>query len=526
MLVFALAFMATGLCLGNPFPGLWKIWSSGNALVTDAAARGGLPAALFNGGLMALLSGAVLFFAGARPAGRAFSPFFACLAAGLLGANPLTALPILLGGLLYAAVRREPMGRVLPYTLQGFALTPAVAAFYQGSTGHPTPWSILLGIFAGLTAGFFCRPLALSTRPVHQGFNLYSMGLPLGVMAPILFGVYEALTGLPPSLSWNHTQHLITGQAYPQVYLPLLALLFGGLCLAGLLLGRSGGASYSALLAHAGLEADFLSLFGLSGLLLNMGVMGLLFLGVFVLFSIPLDGLALAALFFGLCCSGAGAHPRNIAPIFLGYCLAALFMRLPLRTPSLVMGLGFSAGLAPLGSKTRLPYGILAGFFHACLMPSILGYGGGFNLMTGSLACAMVALALFPMLRRSRQRYERRAWEAEASMPPQKEPEPGPGLPEAPRPARSPGFFLRLRNIFACLAALLFILTLVPGMGLGDSSSRLRALAYILGAVAYGAEILMLTHFFQKKAPLQEMLMPYLFGVLYIALGLGYLLGH
>ena len=45
-------------------------------------------------------------------------------------------------------------------------------------------------------------------------------------------------------------------------------------------------------------------------------------------------------------------------------------------------------------------------------------------------------------------------------------------------------------------------------------------------AVAYGAEILMLTHFFQKKAPLQEMLMPYLFGILYVALGLGYLLGH
>lgn len=85
--------------------------------------------------------------------------------------------------------------------------------------------------------------------------------------------------------------------------------------------------------------------------------------------------------------------------------------------------------------------------------------------------------------------------------------------------------FLLLRNIFACIAAGLFLLTLLP-LSFVSHSHVLRFAAYILGALAYGSEILALTHGFRKKQPLDEMLMPYLFGILYIALGFSYLLGH
>ena len=85
--------------------------------------------------------------------------------------------------------------------------------------------------------------------------------------------------------------------------------------------------------------------------------------------------------------------------------------------------------------------------------------------------------------------------------------------------------FLLLRNIFACIAAGLFLLTLLP-LSFVSHSHVLRFVAYILGALAYGSEILALTQGFHKKQPLDEMLMPYLFGVLYIALGFSYLLGH
>ena len=44
---------------------------------------------------------------------------------------------------------------------------------------------ILLGAAAGCIFGFCSVPLMLHTRMLHQGFNLYGMGIPLGIMADV-----------------------------------------------------------------------------------------------------------------------------------------------------------------------------------------------------------------------------------------------------------------------------------------------------------------------------------------------------
>ena len=51
-------------------------------------------------------------------------------------------------------------------------------------------------------------------------------------------------------------------------------------------------------------------------------------------------------------------------------------------------------------------------------------------------------------------------------------------------------------------------------------------MAYILGAGAYGSEVIVLTYGWRKNPGLKEMLMPYMFGVLYVLLGFSYLLGN
>ena len=51
-------------------------------------------------------------------------------------------------------------------------------------------------------------------------------------------------------------------------------------------------------------------------------------------------------------------------------------------------------------------------------------------------------------------------------------------------------------------------------------------MAYILGAGAYGAEVIVLTDGWRKNPGLKEMFMPYMFGVLYVLLGFSYLLGN
>lgn len=78
---------------------------------------------------------------------------------------------------------------------------------------------------------------------------------------------------------------------------------------------------------------------------------------------------------------------------------------------------------------------------------------------------------------------------------------------------------LRIRNVMVVLAVILFLLSL--------GSSRypvLRAVGYLLGAIAYVCEIFVLTDCFKVKIPHNELFMPYCFGPLYLIMGVGYLM--
>ena len=80
--------------------------------------------------------------------------------------------------------------------------------------------------------------------------------------------------------------------------------------------------------------------------------------------------------------------------------------------------------------------------------------------------------------------------------------------------------FLWIRNITVLAAVILFVLSLF----LHGASHGLRGCGYILGAVAYVAELFMMTDCFSKKVRHKELFMAYCFGPLYILLGLAYFL--
>lgn len=79
---------------------------------------------------------------------------------------------------------------------------------------------------------------------------------------------------------------------------------------------------------------------------------------------------------------------------------------------------------------------------------------------------------------------------------------------------------LRLRNALMLLAVTLFLFS----FGLKEYPS-LRAVGYILGALAYFCEIMVLTDCFKEKIPRNGLFMPYCFGPLYIIMGIGCLVG-
>lgn len=86
---------------------------------------------------------------------------------------------------------------------------------------------------------------------------------------------------------------------------------------------------------------------------------------------------------------------------------------------------------------------------------------------------------------------------------------------------KSERVFLVIRNAFVLVAAVLFILSLflhhVPA---------LKGIAYLFGAGAYVAELLMLTDCFRAKLHHEELFMVYCFGPLYVLMGISYLFGH
>lgn len=81
---------------------------------------------------------------------------------------------------------------------------------------------------------------------------------------------------------------------------------------------------------------------------------------------------------------------------------------------------------------------------------------------------------------------------------------------------------LDLKNILAILAVICF----TGSIFIDDRQFLLKAVAYGVGALAYLGELMAITHMFKKRVDSRELLMPILFGVMYIMLGFSYAIEH
>ena len=78
---------------------------------------------------------------------------------------------------------------------------------------------------------------------------------------------------------------------------------------------------------------------------------------------------------------------------------------------------------------------------------------------------------------------------------------------------------LILRNVFAALASVLFLISILTS----HRTHMLKVLAYFLCMLAYFSEYLHLTKFFREKIPHDELFMIYCFAPIYFLMGLSYL---
>ena len=289
--------------------------------------------------------------------------------------------------------------------LFGSALGPLATtlALEIGLSGFP---AVVVGVAGGVVAGFILPSLAMAMLRIHEGYNLYNIGLSCG-----FFGLFAAALlaaagrGVDVTVAWNDTPGLAM-----TLFTPILSAL---LAVWGIAMdGKNVLTGYRKILRLTGrLPSDFLDMVSPGAALLNMGILGLGGSAYVALvggdFSGPVIGGLLTLIGFG----AFGKHPRNTLPVAAGVIAATLLFGKSLTAPGPILALLFGTTLAPLAGEFGPFVGFIAGFLHLVLVERTAAWHMGMDLynngFAGGLTAGLVS-AVMEWIRANKQ--ERAGW--------------------------------------------------------------------------------------------------------------------
>ncbi len=395
LLVYVLALALAGLMFDDPaniLPGLWKIVTTQDVLITDYVEIAGPGAAFMNSALVTLISVGLLFLCKDPLNGFSITEMGLMSGFALFGKNFVNIWPIILGTWLYAKLQKEPFGKYTSVALLATALAPLVSFMGFGSPmSHP-----LGGLLMGMLIGMVLPPLSAYTYKVQNGMNLYNMGFACGLLAMMLVPILTALGNAPSSvLYWADGYNLPFGLALTALCLVLIVcgLFFSGRP------PWAAWAGYRRLLTSSGrAPSDFLRMVGSGPTLINMGVNGLLSTGYILLVDGELNGPTIGGILTIIGFSAYGKHARNILPVMGGVLLGGLFMHYDVNAPALQLAALFGTTLAPFAGVFGWPAGVLAGFLHSAVVLQAGYVLGGVNLYNNGFSGGLIAIVLFPLI--------------------------------------------------------------------------------------------------------------------------------
>lgn len=161
-------------------PRLYKsILRQSGRLVTDFITLSGFGIALFNMGLMGLLSLAYVLLVGGHFSGPVIGGMLTVVGFASFGKHPKNTIPVILGVVLSTLVFSGDLSSTGAILTAFFGTTLApIAGFY--------------GPLAGLLAGFFHMALVSNLAILHGGVNLYNNGFSGGFVAASLIPIFES----------------------------------------------------------------------------------------------------------------------------------------------------------------------------------------------------------------------------------------------------------------------------------------------------------------------------------------------
>ena len=405
LIVIMLSFIVLGLITDGPgeaLKGFIQIQVHSGRLISDFIPIGGIGGTLINASLAGAVGLFIIVILKVQLSGPTYAAIFTIMGFGFFGKTPLNILPILFGVYLSSKVAGKMFREYIIIALFGTALGPLVSfmVFEFGFTGVT---AVAVGILAGTITGFLLPAIAVSMLHLHQGYNLYNMGLSCG-----FFALFAASLVRAAGHQIESTMVWYSGES--PVVIWLVSVLSIGLIIIGLVSEKMKSIKEFINIQKipGRLPSDFMDMASLGGALINSGLIGIA--GSIYIFLVGGDfnGAMIAGLLTIMGFGAFGTHLKNSWSIVLGVVMSTLLFCGELSSPGPLLAALFGTTLAPLAGQFGILTGIIAGFIHLIMVMQTGAWQGGMNLynngFAGGLTAALI-VAVIQWYRSSKEKF-------------------------------------------------------------------------------------------------------------------------
>lgn len=391
--ILALIMIILAFIFNTPkeiFVGYKNILLSSSILTTDYIAIGTLGGALVNAASILILNLVILRLLNLRMSGLIYAALYMILGFSFFGKNILNSLPIYIGIYLYAFLNKIPVKNLVISLLFSSGISPLVSYLIFGFD-LAYYISIPLGIGAGIVAGLMVPAISSHTIKFHQGYNLFNVGFSLGIISLAFNGVLRSFNLRASEISILSNDHNL----FLYLFVAILALV---LLIAGIILNPKSFKMIPDLYKRSGrLVSDYIRDYGVSIVMINQASLLTFEILICLIFKIELNGAIFGTILAVSGFAGAGLHLKNTSFVMLGAILMCLITKTNITSTSIIIGILFSAGVAPIAGRYGIVAGIIAGMLHIAILPLCRSFQGGYDLYNngfcaGFVACILIAI--------------------------------------------------------------------------------------------------------------------------------------
>ncbi|MDY7027786.1 MAG: DUF1576 domain-containing protein [Spirochaetota bacterium] len=394
LLIIALLIL-TGMWIDGPrkvLTGFLDLQLNPARLINDFIEIRGTGAALLNGALVGLIGLILVLINGVSLSGPTYAAIFTMIGFGLFGKTPLNIAPILFGVYLAGRYVRKKFSQYILIALYGTALGPLVSTL-AFEIGLPYPACFLLAAAGGIAVGFLLPSIAVAMLHLHQGYNLYNIGLSCGFLG--LFAASAIRAG-----GHTYSAHLHWHSGNP-LHLVLLVPVLSLLLIAAGFLEEKGKALRDFINIQklpGRLPSDFMEMESVGGSLINSGVIGLIGSAYILIIGADFSGPIIGGLFTIIGFAAFGTHLRNSWSVLLGVVTSTLLFGMSPASPGPSLAAIFGTTLGPLAGQFGPIIGFIAGFIHLIMVSFTGPWHGAMNLYNNGFAGGLTATLIVAVI--------------------------------------------------------------------------------------------------------------------------------